>query len=281
MYCPPGYTYMYRYVLYVRSAPTHRHKRHRSMPPRTAPCRMVQITLGDEPVEILDDTLTEEQEQQVLQVGDIDKKKQAISFFADLKWKTVGGQQVKGNCMFCKQSVASTGAIRMSLHLSKCKVAPAVVRDGFLALEEKTEGSKKRKTEHKTVIEDDRARQVQEQRNAQKKMLQQGLVTSLKAAEIAVADNAIAKFFYANGISFNVADEASGSYYHEMIQAIKATPSSYHPPGRRKIAGSLLDSCYKRCRVTCGSVIQVEHRRRSLGPPTCLTGGTPSIICLW
>ena len=61
-----------------------------------------------------------------------------------------------------------------------------------------------------------------------------------------LADQAIAKFFYANGLSFAAADPAAGSYYRNMVDAIKSVRPSYVPPGRQKIDGSLLESVHMR-----------------------------------
>eukprot|EP01018_Ginkgo_biloba_P013676 Gb_30773 [translate_table: standard] len=51
-------------------------------------------------------------------------------------------------------------------------------------------------------------------------------------------DLAIARFFYANGISFNV---ARSPYYGEMVKAIMGAPSGYKPPGFEKLRTTLVD----------------------------------------
>eukprot|EP01018_Ginkgo_biloba_P035954 Gb_31152 [translate_table: standard] len=51
-------------------------------------------------------------------------------------------------------------------------------------------------------------------------------------------DLAIARFLYANGISFNV---ARSSYYGEMIKAIMGAPSGYKPPSFEKLRITLVD----------------------------------------
>lgn len=51
-------------------------------------------------------------------------------------------------------------------------------------------------------------------------------------------DLAIARFFYANGISFNV---AWSPYYGEMVKAIMGAPSGYKPPGFEKLHTTLVD----------------------------------------
>eukprot|EP01018_Ginkgo_biloba_P019121 Gb_37880 [translate_table: standard] len=57
-------------------------------------------------------------------------------------------------------------------------------------------------------------------------------------------DLAIARFFYANGISFNV---ARSPYYGEMDKAIMGAPSGYKPPGFEKLRTTLVDK--KKARV--------------------------------
>eukprot|EP01018_Ginkgo_biloba_P019938 Gb_40356 [translate_table: standard] len=51
-------------------------------------------------------------------------------------------------------------------------------------------------------------------------------------------DLAIERFFYANGISFNV---ARSPYYGEMVKAIQGAPSGYKPPGFEKLRTTLVD----------------------------------------
>eukprot|EP01018_Ginkgo_biloba_P021868 Gb_24999 [translate_table: standard] len=51
-------------------------------------------------------------------------------------------------------------------------------------------------------------------------------------------DTAIARFFYANGISSNV---AWSPFYGEMVKAIIGAPSGYKPPGFEKLRTTLVD----------------------------------------
>ena len=69
--------------------------------------------------------------------------------------------------------------------------------------------------------------------------------TGLKSLEVAEADQAIANWFYANGMSFVAASHEQESYYREMVKKIQAAPVGYIPPNRFKLAGPLLDECYK------------------------------------
>ncbi|XP_059067582.1 uncharacterized protein LOC131858371 [Cryptomeria japonica] len=49
---------------------------------------------------------------------------------------------------------------------------------------------------------------------------------------------AIGRFFYANGISFNM---ARSPFYEEMVRAINNAPASYKPPGYEKLRTTLVD----------------------------------------
>lgn len=66
-----------------------------------------------------------------------------------------------------------------------------------------------------------------------------------KQAATVLADEAVAKFFYATGVPFAAASSEAASYFREMVTAIQAAPSGYVPPGPHKLAGPLLESCYK------------------------------------
>eukprot|EP01018_Ginkgo_biloba_P029576 Gb_20728 [translate_table: standard] len=66
-----------------------------------------------------------------------------------------------------------------------------------------------------------------------------GTVQSLfKIENRGEVDLALARFFYANGISFNV---AWSPYYGEMVKAIHGAPSGYKPPGFEKLRTTLVD----------------------------------------
>lgn len=78
----------------------------------------------------------------------------------------------------------------------------------------------------------------------QAKLRQEGLKASFKNAEVTLANKAIAKFFYENGISFSAATSEPTSSYQQMIRAIQQAPSSFVPPTKKTLAGPLLDECY-------------------------------------
>ena len=64
-----------------------------------------------------------------------------------------------------------------------------------------------------------------------------GLFAAQKGGKEA-ADRAIARFFYATGIPFNVADS---TYFKEAIKAVAACGPTYCPPGRKALGTTLID----------------------------------------
>ena len=89
------------------------------------------------------------------------------------------------------------------------------------------------------LIEHAAAGELKKNKLAKALQRQQSLGQSFGSAESDLADHAIAKFFYANGLSFAAADTSAGSYYRSMVDAIKGVRPSYVPPGAHKIASSL------------------------------------------
>lgn len=174
----------------------------------------------------------------------MDKPKQALQFFRNKAWKDTGGSQVKGDCMFCMKSVTSTGAFRMQEHLLDCPLAFKEVKEAVKKLKQVTDGKRKRKMEEKGLILREAELQATLIKEQKRQMIQQGIREGFKATETEVADLAIARFFYANALSFAAADHHQDSIYQEMVRAIRNTPASYIPPNRCKIAGALLDKCF-------------------------------------
>ena len=76
---------------------------------------------------------------------------------------------------------------------------------------------------------------VKHEEKKQKLLHQTSVVDTAKAAADEVADEAIAAFFYGNGLSFNVANDAPDSLYRNMVKAIKMTSPGYGPPGKNKL----------------------------------------------
>lgn len=188
------------------------------------------------------------------------KPKDIKQFFVEVEEKQ-GSAQVKATCMFCKKAFCSTGMTRLVEHMAECLLCSVEVKESCKKLRDSVNQKRKVKRDEREIMATEL--QVQEElMKAQKLTLrQEGIRAGFRLAECDLADRAVAKFFYANGVSFNVAGEGGSSlcYFREMCDAIRKTPASYVPPSRGKLAGSLLDSCYDdlqhaiRRRETCSS----------------------------
>ena len=150
-------------------------------------------------------------------------------------------QQLRATCLACGLTIASTGSSRLVKHLITCALVPNEVKSPFKELHVKNECNQMQKRQHKTLVKEEALHQASEHAAKQAKLVQQSVRVGLKSLEVAEADLAIAKFFYANGIAFSAASAEQESYYREMITKIQAAPASYVPPGRHKLAGPLLD----------------------------------------
>ena len=73
------------------------------------------------------------------------------------------------------------------------------------------------------MIKDERDAELCAVKAQKVELRQQGIRAGFKDAESTVAEESIAKFFYANGLSFGAADSKPDSYYREMVAAIKNT----------------------------------------------------------
>lgn len=146
--------------------------------------------------------------------------------------------------MYCNSLITSTGTSRLVDHLVNCRLAPSIVTKIFKELREASASKRKAKEEHNELLAEEAEQRMILAKQQKLELKQLGIRTSLKTAEAEVADRAIANFFYANGIAFNIADPRVDSYFKAMCRAIKAAPEGYVPPNLNALAGPLLDSCY-------------------------------------
>lgn len=223
----------------------------------------VQSLLGDQGG-TLDQELDEDITRIIQQAGPITQPKQALEFFTSKAWAKVGGQQLTGNCIFCHKSVTSSGAQRLVEHIAtKCHRAPKAIKSGFRDVQATKEKKRADKRNLEAVIMEERAvvaRSQLEAARAKVALQQTSMKTSLQVAQTNVADQAIAQFFYANGLPFSCASTEADSYYKEMIAAIKNTPPSYSPPNASKIS---VAHCWMSAIQTCGLVDQDQATRSS------------------
>lgn len=182
----------------------------------------------------------------LLAVQPLDKPKHVSQFFTNIEYKSVGSQQLHGACMFCNRIVHSTGAARLLDHLLECPICVPEVQVQCKALRDKANGKRKQKAEESALVVCEAEQQVELIKAQKKEFRQQSIRSGFRSAESEVADRAIAEFFYANALPFSIADTSVDSYYMQMVNALRATPSSYVPPSSKKIAGPLLETCHQR-----------------------------------
>lgn len=222
------------------SAPTE------GMLPRNQEARLVATTLGDERAAEAQMEALRDEAKNILQRQPIEKPKHVLALFKNVQYKKVGGQELVGQCMFCKRSVTSTGATRCLDHLVSCPLVFPEVKEACMKLRTQTAQKRKLKQEEKSLVLKE-AEIQQDTLKRQKALLeQQGLRASFKTSAAMQADVAIAQFFYANGVSFATASKEQNSYYRQMVSAIQAAGPAYVPPNCARIAGDLLEHCYSK-----------------------------------
>jgi hypothetical protein len=175
------------------------------------------------------------------------KPKDVLVFTRNLKLKVVGGQQLECECMFCHTRITSTGASRVVAHFSKdCVLCPPSVKDPCAAMRSHTESNRKGKVEHNTLVRAEQELALTAIKAQKREQRQQSIRAGFKSAEATAADDAIAHFFFANGLNFGAADCTTDSYYREMVVAIQAAPAGYVPPNAKALAGPLVERAHKK-----------------------------------
>ena len=170
----------------------------------------------------------------------ITKPKELLNFMDNVTYKTVGGQQLECDCSFCGFHIVSTGSSRVVPHVIDCLLAPSVVKVFCKTLVAKTNLKRKGKSEHLALVTEEKEVDLRELKIQKQELRQLSIKSGFKSAETSNADQAIAKFFYANGLNFGAADCKAGSYFREMITAIQLAPLAYLPPNPIRLAGPLL-----------------------------------------
>ena len=175
------------------------------------------------------------------------KPKHALDFTRDLCYDKVGGQHLTASCMFCNTHLMSTGSTRIVDHFAKaCVLCPPAVRDFCVGLRSKVSAKRERKEEHTQLVVQEQDSALRVLKAQKTELRQQSIRAGFKSAESTFADQAIAKFFYANGINFAAADCSTDSYYREMVRAIQLAPASYVPPNPIALAGPLLPEAHNK-----------------------------------
>lgn len=206
---------------------------------------MSQSQLGDSASVIEQrEAVLEEYESILKSNGNLDtinRPRRAYEFFKGIEYRTVGGQQLAGNCMFCNVRVISCAATRLVAHLCSCPLTPVQLRNTFKTLVEQTSQKRKAKEDHMTLVNEEAEREAHRVKAEKILFRQQGIKEGFKAVEAQAADEAIASFFCSNGLSFAAAASQADSTYRAMVRAIQAAPPSYVPPNRNALATKLLD----------------------------------------
>lgn len=180
------------------------------------------------------------------QLGDIEKPKDFRNFFRGFVFKEEGSAQLTASCMFCEKSITSTGVARLVDHLTVCFLCIPEVQEKAVALRSKTALKRKVKEQSQEIMEKELEIEAQLTKAKKQSMQQLGIRSAFSEAECQLADASIAKFFYANGVSFNAAGSGEAdAIFRQMCDAIRKTPATYVPPSRKKLAGPLLDQIYE------------------------------------
>lgn len=201
----------------------------------------VQTCLGDQPV---DDAHQAKIVAVLQELGKITKPKQVMSLFTDHRYKKVGGQQLTAACLFCKRDVTSTGATRLVEHTASCPLVPKDTKDSFLRLLNQKDEKRVEKRQLITLIAEEVEHNKRVKEDSQQALRQQGIKAGFQEAAAAIADEAIANFFYSNALSFAAASTKADSYFRDMVAAIQKAPPGYVPPGPEKLSGPLLERRY-------------------------------------
>ena len=175
------------------------------------------------------------------------KPKQFLDFCRNVTYKKAGGQQLEAECMFCGAHLISTGATRVVDHFANvCVLCPKSVRDPCIAVRNSSDAKRVRKDEHGVLVFQEQEQAVRLLKAQKTELRQQSIRSGFKTAEATFVDQAIARFFYANGINFGAADCSTDSYYREMVRALQAVPSGYVPPNPKALAGPLLPEAHNK-----------------------------------
>jgi len=94
--------------------------------------------------------------------------------------------------------------------------------------------------------------------------------SSMNVMTTTAVDEAIARFFYGENISFRAVES---TLFHEMIAVMRAAPVKYKPPNRKRLGGDLLKATTTHLRTSTGLVCNLVRHcscfiHSSKGPPS-------------
>ena len=178
------------------------------------------------------------------------KRKAAVDRSA-MEWKCItisashDSKTPIGQCNFCGK-VASWTATRIKEHIMGIHHSKACTgqSDDFLEMKELMSGKLSEAAHAKASKA--MKESVATASMGQPTMKQTMMRSALTRQQREIVDIKVAEFFYAENISFRVVESP---HFAELVNALRAAPDGYKPPGRRRLGGELLDSECARLRA--------------------------------
>lgn len=208
----------------------------------SAPLSCSMVELEDPVVEVDED--------------DEDNDEESVASREGLEWQCVlikelrKGQQPKVECLFCEKPFTG-GATRIRAHIlggqkrggvSKClqvqKKNPEVY-EAVLALQNSKKMEKDEKLKKRKLFDLSKSIAASANLKAKDKVLQSTLPKSFQKQEVGSIDGAWATCFFANGLSFRLADDP---YFLDVVAKTAAFGLQYKPPSAFRMAHCLLES---------------------------------------
>jgi hypothetical protein len=177
-----------------------------------------------------------------------------------------GTAYVTMQCLYCDKTY-SGGVNRIRAHLvggdtsiSKCDKVPDEVLSAMTALSKDKEQHDREK-KRRCAVEKLTKAEGTDTNKSQKTVTQTSIVASFNAGSKAVADAAVAKFFYANGIPFSVIES---KYLKEAFSAVAKCGPGYKLPSRAAVSDKLLNE----------AVVDVDKKLAEFKVQMSVTGAT-------
>ncbi|GAQ91180.1 hypothetical protein KFL_007390040 [Klebsormidium nitens] len=171
------------------------------------------------------------------------------------EWDLVAVLEDRGNrreprvsCNYCGKEMTA-GATRIRAHIlgikpglgaGKCteskEAVPPEVRQRLQKTEDEKEQEEQRKRRREQLQRV--ASSAQSSLQASGSGRQSSIQSAFARADKSEVDRSVARFFYANGIPFNV---ARNPFFKEAVSAIAAAGNTYKPPGSKALRSNLLE----------------------------------------
>jgi len=162
------------------------------------------------------------------------------------KLREKGSGNVPAKCKACDHE-ATTNPAAWWEHLTLCSKVVAAVRKQAQDQVDKAARQKRDKQDRQQI------RDAVNGSNGQAKVDSEGR-GGLKRAAAASADQAIAEFFFANGLPPRLADDY---FFKGMLKAVKVADANYKSPPRQRLSTDLLSRAKKRAKLEQDRVIKL------------------------